>query len=570
MEQRKVFMQTKKLRLVVMVCAVLFGLWFMSEEVSAATIRQKKAITKDNPIWYIDYISRTDGNYDMKVFTPLLTNAPYSGWQISQIKGYSITITTTQGTEYWNKDFSFSTKQADNPYDLVDKPIAPGTTFNITVRLYSDEACQTLYLVPGITDYTSAEFTAPAAYNLSTDENSPVVIPLGQNEKVIKGPAGVQTAAYVYYTFTLKEAATITGSISNIGRVFLENQIGHRVKEETDSPAIEWKLSEGTYLLKIIPPDKGEYVLKLKSTPFNWGKCDIQWGSGFPCVVNKQIPFTVTVTGGESGVKIDSITSYDYIAGTYTDTNVETTDTTETTAKGTVEGRSAGDKYITVVLYHNEYGYKRVKCPFSIKPAPPACELSVSTNKAGLTAKTKNTYVEVYKGGKWNTYKPLAYNAHLNITGLKANTKYQYRAYVIENGYKSDYAQETFYTAHKAKPVIKSVKVSKVKSKKVPRRWVNGYWDYGQSRWRSGYYTKPYTNTSYKLTVTLKKNPPKGASTYVVINGKFFRAKGKKYTLTDSYIGKPGKKVKVSVRFARSKVYGAYGKAVSKKVTVRK
>ena len=69
--------------------------------------------------------------------------------------------------------------------------------------------------------------------------------------------------------------------------------------------------------------------------------------------------------------------------------------------------------------------------------------------------------------------------------------------------------------------------------------------------------------------MTLKKNPPKGASTYVVINGKFFRAKGKKYTLTDSYIGKRGKKVKVSVRFGRDKGYGGLGNAVSKKVKVK-
>ena len=44
--------------------------------------------------------------------------------------------------------------------------------------------------------------------------------------------------------------------------------------------------------------------------------------------------------------------------------------------------------------------------------------------------------------------------------------------------------------------------------------------------------------------------------------------KGKKYSVTGKYKGKPGQKIKVYVRYGRNKGYGGLGKAVSKKVKI--
>ena len=559
MEQSKVLMQTKKLKFAVMVCAVLFGLWFMSGEVFAATIRQTKTATKANPVYYIDYIPRADGEYDMKVKIDL-SKSTYTQTELSTVKGYQLFIMTARGL-YSSQKASFSyDSRAESPYVLVTKPMTPEKTFYVMVCLYSDEECTT----SAVGEFTTAEFTAPAAYNISTDKKAPISISLGKSVKEIKGPANVQ-GNYVYYTFTLKDAATISGSISGIGTYYLYDERGNR--EYTDrcssETAIEWELPAGTYLLEGSPLSSSEYSLKLKSTPFNWGTVNINWGgTKFPVTAGKNIPYTVTVTGGDSSVEIDRIAA--------SSGGVENTSETNTTVKGNLVGREGGDHTLSVFLTANykNFGYKEVKFSYSCKPESPSCKLTVVNNAATLNVYTKNSYVDVYKDGKWQTYKASNYNYCLKLKGLKANTQYKYRAYVTENGYKSDYNQQTFYTAHKAKPSIKSIKVSKVKSKKIPSRWVSGYYDVS-GHWRSGYYTKPYTQTTYKLTVTLKKNPPKGASTYVVINDKFFRAKGKKYTLTDSYIGKRGKKVKVSVRFGRDKGYGGLGNAVSKKVKVK-
>lgn len=564
MEENKIIFQMKKLKFAVMICAVLFGLWFMSGDVSAATIRQKKTSTKTNPVSYIDYSSRADGKYDMTVGV-YLEDPEFKRATLNTAKGYKLTIYTEDEGVIFEKKDGYNTDSLDFRSIKVSStvPVQPNTTFSVLFALYTDAECTTV--VSGYS-FIEEEFTAPAAYNISTDKNTPVSISLGESEQEIKGPAGVQET-YVYYTFTLKDAATITGSVSGIGTYDIYNAIDNR--EYTDNcsseTAINWDLPAGTYLLIVNPSASTEdYIMKLKSTPFNWGTVNIDWGGAqFPCTVGKNIPFTVTVTGGDSSVEIFNITP--------SSGGAEKTSETKTTVKGNLVGREGGDHTLSVYLIANfkNFGQKEVKFSYSCKPESPSCKLTVVNNAATLNVYTENSYVEVYKDGKWSTYKPSDYNNCLKLTGLKANTQYKYRAYVTENGYTSDYNQQTFYTAHKEKPSIKSIKVSKVKTVKIPRRWVSGYYDVS-GHWRSGYYTKPYTKTTYKLTVTLKKNPPKGASTYVVINDQFFNAKGKKYTLTDSYIGKPGKKVKVNVRFGRDKGYGALGNAVSKKVTVKK
>ncbi|MGN0155073.1 MAG: hypothetical protein ACI4A3_11545 [Lachnospiraceae bacterium] len=562
MEQSKVLMQMKKLKLSVMLCMVLFGLWFMSGEVFAATIRQTKTATKANPVDYIDYSSRADGKYDMTVGV-YLDSTPFPRSVLSGANGYKVTVYTDDAGVIFEKKDSYNDDSLDYRSIKVSStaPIQPGTKFSVLFVLYTDTECTEV--VSGYS-FIEEEFTAPAAYNISTDKNAPVSISVGESVQEIKGPANVQ-GNYVYYTFTLQDAATLTGSISGIGTYYLYNELGDQKYTDrcSSETAIEWELPAGTYLLKGSPLSTSEYSLKLKSTPFNWGTVSIDWGgTQFPASSGKSIPYTVTLTGGDSSVEIYSVL--------YSSGGGEQTSKEQTVVKGNILLKEAGDHTLTVYLTANykNFGNKEVKFSYSCKPAPPSCELTVANNAATLNVYTKDSYVDVYKDGKWQTYKASDYNYCLKLKSLKANTQYKYRAYVTENGYTSDYNQETFYTAHKAKPSIKSIKVSNVKTVKYPREWHSGYYD-GGGNWHAGYYTPAYTMIHYKLTVTLKKNPPKGASTYVVINDQFVKAKGKKYTVTGKYKGKIGQKIKVTVRFGRNKGYGGLGKYVSKKVTVK-
>lgn len=567
MEESKTIFQMKKLKFAVIICAVLFGLWIMRGNVSAATIRQDKKVTTSNPVYYIDYSLRADGNYDMNVSISLAKDTYTQGF-LNKIKGYRMIISTEDKVISEQKtSYSYNSLES-TPYVLATEPIQPNTTFYVTIKLYSDAECNTL-----LTDYeyTSAEFTAPEVYKISTDKNAPVSISLGQEEQEIKGPAGVQGGA-VYYTFTLKDAATITGSISGMGRSFLYNKNGNEVYRENGASEINWELPEGTYVFTGTPSGNEKYSLKLKSTSFNWGNVNVQWGvSEFPCPAGK-LPYTVTVTGGDSRVEIYEIKPS---SGSK---NITSED--KMVATGNITAGKVGENSLTVVLSTSgNFGYKKWTFPYSLKPETPAYnvyDLTVSGNLATVKVNCDNSYVEIYKNGKWeavNTSGQSAYN-DVVIKGLKANTQYKFRVYVMENGYKSTPSNEVyFYTAHSAKPSIKSVKVSKVKAKKYPKEWHSGHFDAG-GNWHPGYYTPAYTLTSYKLTVTLKKTPPKGASTYVAISNhygelKYCKAKGKKYVVSGSYKGKPGQKIKVNVCYGRNSTYGGLGKSVSKKVTIK-
>lgn len=130
-------------------------------------------------------MSGTDGKYDMKVKISL-SKGTYTQTELNKIKGYRLFILTKKGDVYSTQTASFTyDSRAESPYVLVTKPMTPGATFGVLVCLYSDETCETL---ADISDYSNAQFTAPATYNISTDKNAPVSISLGNSVKEIKGP----------------------------------------------------------------------------------------------------------------------------------------------------------------------------------------------------------------------------------------------------------------------------------------------------------------------------------------------------------------------------------------------
>lgn len=169
------------------------------------------------------------------------------------------------------------------------------------------------------------------------------------------------------------------------------------------------------------------------------------------------------------------------------------------------------------------------------------------------------------KGGQWKVYGPMySYNDY-TVKGLKPKTTYEaalcyFNIYTDELGGMSN--SITFKTAPNKKPAVKSVKVKAIKLKKHWQK-IYGYVIYLGKR---AYYT-------YKIrtTVTLKKKPK---AKYITINGKTFKAKKKRYTVTTKklvrYYNSPrGKKYTVSVYTFQNKTWKGYSKLYQKKRKIK-
>ena len=183
---------------------------------------------------------------------------------------------------------------------------------------------------------------------------------------------------------------------------------------------------------------------------------------------------------------------------------------------------------------------------------------------AGLNSQA---YCDLYmdyriKGGAWKTSGYMYAVNNYTFTGLKPKKTYQARLY-----YKNIYTGEigryspivTFKTAPNKKPPVKSVKTRIVKLKKH-RGTVYGYY--------TGLPLGKYTYYTYRIktTVKLKKRPK---AKYIAINGKVFKAKKKKYTVTTkklvkNYSSPRGDKYKVSVYTYQNKVWKGYSKLYQK------
>ena len=180
-----------------------------------------------------------------------------------------------------------------------------------------------------------------------------------------------------------------------------------------------------------------------------------------------------------------------------------------------------------------------------------------------------NLYMEYrIKGGAWKkTGYMYSYNDY-EMKGLRPNKTYQARLF-YQNIYTGEIGNKsrivTFKTGPKKKLAIKSVKVKAIKLRKH-RGTYYGYY--------TGLPLGHYTYYTFKLrtTVTFKKKP-KGAK-YVMINGKKFKAKKKRYTVTTKklvrYYNSPrGKKYTVSVCTYRNKTWKGYSKLYQKKRKVK-
>lgn len=143
MEENKIIFQMKKLKFAVMICTLLFGLWFMSGDVSATTIRQEKTSTKTNPVSYIDYSSRADGKYDMTVGV-YLDSLDFKRATLSTAKGYKVTIYTEDEGVIFEKKDGYNTDSLDFRSIKVSStvPVQPKTKFSVLFALYTDAESQ--------------------------------------------------------------------------------------------------------------------------------------------------------------------------------------------------------------------------------------------------------------------------------------------------------------------------------------------------------------------------------------------------------------------------------------------
>ena len=190
-------------------------------------------------------------------------------------------------------------------------------------------------------------------------------------------------------------------------------------------------------------------------------------------------------------------------------------------------------------------------------------------------------YLDFKKKGnkKWkNNYGPVASGNSGKKTGLKPSTFYYVRAHY---GKKVSYGGKTYFftgkdtgkktgnikikTGNKKKPLVKKIKISKVKQYKKTfsyTLWIN-YGGYMVPR----YITNTYWYTSFRCTVYLKKKP-KAAGIY--IGNVKVKGNKKKYTADFTVTGKQkGKKLKFSVCSYQNTTYKGYSPYYKKKVRIK-
>lgn len=177
--------------------------------------------------------------------------------------------------------------------------------------------------------------------------------------------------------------------------------------------------------------------------------------------------------------------------------------------------------------------------------------------------------IQVLKKGKWTTAKTLGYfscgNSNpVTIKGLKPLTNYKFRVQAYANGMTGTPSDVvTMKTGSKKKPAIKSIKI--VQRKKVT---VKGWW---RRNWNGRYYVGStwvpgYTYTKYKVKVTLKKKVPKIGGMWVA--GNWVKGSKKSYTVWVPKEAQKGKKLTIRISTALGKGYGN-GPEVKKVIRVK-
>lgn len=329
------------------------------------------------------------------------------------------------------------------------------------------------------------------------------------------------------------------------------------------------------------------FIFCAKTQDYNFGTVNVSWSNSYS-------DFKVTLTPGDNpdgdtarldgwSWPFDTTHNYGNLSGTSGSGHIDHSFDT------------AGYASLTIKLTGHTLGrtptvYKTLHpTTLAISPKKPTTSLTnVKRTSAtfNLTLVNKADHgdkllVQRKVSGVWKTIKTVTITSGISkitVTGLKAKTTYTMRVVgqvSAKNGYKAlvgSGKSYTFKTGLPTKPSVKSVKVSKVRVKKVPKTYHSGHWagSGSSSTWIPGYYTGGYVTTSFRVTITLRKaaKGSKGLS----VNGVFMKGTGRKFTGTLSFKGKSsvkGKRKGITICSAMSKSYGGFSPSVTKKVRIK-
>ncbi|MDO5156984.1 MAG: fibronectin type III domain-containing protein [Eubacteriales bacterium] len=387
-----------------------------------------------------------------------------------------------------------------------------------------------------------------------------------------------------YYSFELKEASRVNITASS------SSYFCYYVSKDSSPTSADMTESDGGEVNSSVVLPKGEYYLitlnrnsslniKLTATPYKWGTLKLNsFNNG---------KFTVTYTPNPNNADDKNTIIYAWAAPGYADfTNENSQKFTGYMDKSTNE---PGHTKITITVRNDkldlqkDYTVDAIQLPKAPKYSANCLE-NVNTNSAiigganqfsGPIDRTKNgNYykVQILKAGKWTTYGTYSAGEKAKITKLKPNTEYKIRLIGVlrTKGYKDIESAPSkavkFRTGCKEKPAIKSIKVTNVKVKKIPKVYHPGTWV--GTVWRDGYYTGGYTETSFNATVTLKKRVkgPAGLN----IDGVFVKGSGTTFSTKGVIRGNyKGKKYNFNISYANHKLYGGLSPKVKKAVTMK-
>ena len=406
--------------------------------------------------------------------------------------------------------------------------------------------------------------------NVSCDADHPAGYVMGTEAR---GPLYRQNGGFAkqYYTFTLAEAATVTGTYTaEDGWMEIEQGTGYR-QRIFPGDAISIKMAAGTYSICVRGATSNaqkyagkEYVFCLNAANYNWGNVQVNWNVEnltAPC----DIPFEVTLSG-TTETKLDQ--------------------TSAMTWSGTIHQDKPGYYTFEVPLNADSLGKKTLEYSYVVKPQKENLLKSrIQTTKNAIcianTTNYNNTLVkiQILENGNWVT-KNTTFDSKSGVTrlsGLKADSKYTIRLVNCYNDgvnpavYSDPSKQITVYTASNKKPAVKSIKVYGFKKFYVKKKWYPGYWN-TLNKWVSGQYQGGYYGMSYKIKVTLKDNLRRKGIKYIYINGVKCKVKknGKTYVATASYRGTAKKKkVFVYVCTAKDATYGGLSPSTKKFVKTK-
>lgn len=427
--------------------------------------------------------------------------------------------------------------------------------------------------------FITAPITAQAATEVPASDNSSSTVDLNLDTEYIIP----QVKFFNYYSFAIKEASRVqvTASGTDEYEYAVTKNTSLRDDEKTESTngvaSSTQILPAGEYYL-IVKNRNCPVNLTIKATPYQWGTVKLE--SFNNCV------FTVSYTPGAEPEDSETYISSWYAPGYADAVDGKNQKYTGTMDKSTNE---PGHVKLTIAVRNDKLDIgKEFEVVGVQKPeAPKISEYfleDVNTNSAIIgganqfsspidRTKNGNYYkVELKKNGVWTDCGVYSASQKAKLTSLTPNTKYEMRLVGIlrEQGYEDIMSSPSnvvsFTTGCKNKPSIKSIKVTNVKVKKIPKVWHPG--QYVGTVWRAGYYTGGYKETSFKVTVTLKSRVKGPAG--LDIDGVFVKGSGKTFKTKGVIRGnKKGKKVNFKICYANHESYGGKSPATSKKVKLK-